>query len=431
LRPIDDETRKALDGTRPADYLQVWAWRGGSLVHPEPLEVINYSWGSDAGDTVKVGQKWQLTIADEAGKLGAWTFSDALSVAGTELRIVYRIGGAGALNAGKYRITANEPDEMVEARAVDEYGYIEPDGSLPPHKRWKYTTRAVVRLEAVDVTYGIDLDTFWGPQSPGSDATVFTEIARLSELYCPVVVDKGLIDRSVPTSTVYDGNKLEAIQDLAGRIGARYRMGGDGEMHLYPVNSAPVWRAEPHLSLVTVKRKQAIEGLYNVWVITGREGVQAVVPLTEGPLRYEGPHGRMPYKYSSDMLWSYAQAVEYGTELRDKFVTSLSLELKIETVPRPELQEGDRIEVACPVNSGNLVTLTGMITGIRRSGSPLPGPTEITLQCSYEEVAAAMNRTEWAENLTGQLPPLTWDRLPGTWGTLPELTWDNLGNATT
>lgn len=432
MRLIDDYTRGALDGSRPADELTVWAWRNGSLVLPEPLQLINYTWDSVAGPSQKVGQRWNFTVADPDGTLGAWTFEDTLSVAGTELWVIYKVGGAGAINAGRYRLIGNEPDEVVEAKVIDEYGYKEPDGSLPEHKRWKYTTRAVVKLEAVDITYSIDLDKFWSPQSPGTDATIVTEIQRLAGDYCPVVVDPGVTDRGVSRFLVYDGEKLEAIQDLASRIGARYRMGGDGEMHLYPMDSAPVWRVEPHVSLVKVSRRQKLEGLYNVWVINGKDNgngaapVQAVVPLESGPLRHGGPHGSVTYKYSSEMIETYAQAVEYGIELRDKFLTSLAVQLEIETVPRPELQEGDRIEVSCPISKGHLITLPGLITGIRRSGNPLPGLTSITVECSYQDVADAMNTSDWARHLTGELPELTWDRLPGSWGTLPDLTWDEL-----
>jgi hypothetical protein len=431
LRLIDAESLASLDGSRPADVLQVWAWRDGSLVFPEPLQVVSASLADDAGDSVKVGQKLSLTVADPDGTLGAWRFDDPLGVAGTELRVIYRVGGAGAVNYGKFRIVSNEPSEVHDWRTIDEYGYVEPDSPLEPHKRRVAVTTAVVKLEAVDLSYNVDLDEFWSPQSPGGGATIITEIQRFTADYFPVVVSPGVVDRAVSRFMVYDGNKLEAVQDLAARIGARYRMGGDGEMEVYAPATVPVWRAEPSVSLVNVTRKQSIDGLYNVWVIEGKDygdgrQVQAIVTQDSGPLRYNGPHGRKPYKYSSEMIETYAQAVEYGIKLRDEFQSSLAIELSVETIPRPELQAGDRIEVACPVAAGHLIYIPGTITGISRSFGAVPGGTSLTVQCSYSDVDAALTRTDWAQNLTGELPPLTWDRMPGSWGSLPAITWDNL-----
>lgn len=85
MRPIDEATRTALDGSRPADTFIVWAWRGGSLAVPEPLQIINWSADDAAGDSVRIAQQLSLTIADPDGTLGAWRFDDPLSVAGTQL----------------------------------------------------------------------------------------------------------------------------------------------------------------------------------------------------------------------------------------------------------------------------------------------------------------------------------------------------------
>ena len=88
MRPIQADSLLALEGSRPADILLVWAWRGGALVLPEPLQVISWSADDNAGDSVKVSQTLSLTIADPDGTLGAWKYDDPLSVAGTRLQVV-------------------------------------------------------------------------------------------------------------------------------------------------------------------------------------------------------------------------------------------------------------------------------------------------------------------------------------------------------
>jgi hypothetical protein len=430
VRLIDEGSLAALDGSRPADSLTVWAWRDGSLVLPEPLDVIDWSVSDDAGDSVKIGQKLSLTVADPDGSLGAWRFDDPLSVAGTELHVIYTVGGAGAVNFGWFRVVGNEPTTAVDSRVVDEFGLDAPDSLNAPHERRRYVTTGVVKLEAVDLTFDVDRDKFEAPRSPRT-ATVLSEIASLTAAYFPTVVDPGVTDANVSSRLVFDKERLEAVQDLASRVNARYRMGGDGECHIYPVSSAPVWRVEPEVSLVSVARKQSIDGLFNKWIVEGKDSrngspVRGSATVETGPLRWGGPHGKAPDFYSSEMITTRAQADYYAAELRDRFLASLAIELAVETVPRPELQAGDRIEVGCPVTAGHVAYFPGAVTSIRRGGSTVPTGTSLTVTCSYGDVINALGRTEWAKNLTRTLPALTWDRMPANWGQLPPIIWNDL-----
>ncbi|MHC6592433.1 hypothetical protein [Arthrobacter sp. C152] len=431
MRLLDDVSRRALEGSRPADTLIAWVWRGGNLILPEPLEVIDWSGQDDAGDSVKVNQKMTFTIADNSGKLGAWRLDDVLGVAGTRLHVVYKIGGAGAVNFGRFRITDNAPDEVTETRVINEYGYIEPDGSLPPHKRRIYITRAVVRIDAVDLTVDADNDKFEAPVSPPSGATVRSEFQRLMARHFPTVFEPGVPDSPLSSQLIFQKERLEAGQDILSVVGARYRMGGDGECQAYMPGGAPVLRIEPDAGLVSVSRKQSITGLYNRWVVEGKEAtdgskVTAAVSLEQGPLRYDGPHGRIPFFYSSTMIESWEQAYAYALKLRNEFLASLAVELEVSTVPRPELQGGDRIEVGCPIAAGHVVYVPGTITSISRQGDKAPRETRIRVACAYGDVDHALTTSPWAEYLTDQKPELTWERMPSTWGRLPNITWDAL-----
>lgn len=431
MRLIDEATTTALKGSRPGDTWLAWAWRGSKLVVPEPLEVISWSGSDAAGDNTKIGQQLTITVADHDGTLGAWRYDDPLSVAGTKVQLIYRVGGASAVNFGWFRITENEPDEVIDSRVVDEYGYVEPDGDLPPHKRRVFFTKAVVKLTLVDLTINPDLDKLESPESPAADSTIVGEFRRLTADYFPTVVDGGVIDRPVSTKLVYDRERLEAGQDLLGRISAGYRMGGDGECHVYAYGTAPVLRIEPRAALISVRRKQSLTGLYNRWVVEGKqsgdgEPVRAAANLEVGPLAYGGDHGRVPFHYQSEMIETYEQAATYAHELRDKFLSTLALELRVETTPHPALQGGDRVEIGCPVVAGHVVYFKGTITAISRSGDTLPRETRLTVSCSYLDVLSGLARTDWAQHLTSERPPLTWDRMPATWGTLPAITWTDI-----
>lgn len=431
MRPIDEATLDALDGSRPADTLIVWAWRDGSLVVPDPLQIIDWSANDSAGDSVKIAQQLSLTVADPDGSLGAWRFDDPLSVAGTRLQVIYRVGGAGALNYAWFRVTGNTPDEMVDWRTINEYGLVVPDGEQEPHTRKVPIVTGVVKIETVDLTINVDRDRFESPQSPSAGATVLSEFARLTKDHFPTVTDPGVTNVSVSSQTVWDRERLESCQDLLSRIAARYRMGGDGECHIYPLNTAIVWRVEPGQALVSATRKQSLDGLYNRWVVEGKDAgngdpVRGTAEIESGPLRRGGPHGKAPFFYSSEMITTQRQADDYALELRDRFLATCAIELNVVTTPRPELQAGDRIEVGCPLAAGYVAYIPGAITSIKSGGNPTPGPTSLTVTCSYSDVITALSRTAWAKNLTRTLPPLTWDRMPATWGTIPAVTWDNL-----
>ncbi|WGM21870.1 hypothetical protein QEH68_06765 [Paenarthrobacter sp. OM7] len=431
MRLIDQDTLDALEGSRPADNLTVWAWRGGQLVVPEPLNVKNWSADDEAGENVKVAQRIGITVADPDGTLGAWRFDDPLGVGGTRLQIIYNVGGASAVNFGWFRITGNVPTEYRESRIINEYGYIEPDGSLPPHKKRVWITTAAVSLTVVDITSDVDRDRLQAPQSPGAGATVISEWKRLTGRYFPTVVDPGVTDTGLSRQLVYEKERLEAGQDLLSRVSARYRMGGDGEAHIYPQRGPVVLRIEPNQGLINVSRSQSIDGLYNRWVVEGKneatgDPIFGVKDIENGPLRYGGDHGQVPFFYSSEMITTVAQATTYAEKLRDEFLGNLAVELSAEIIPHPELQAGDRVEIGCPVPAGHVVYLPGDITSISRAGSPIPGNTTLTVSCSYTDVLAALDRTEWAQHITDEMPELTWDLMPGSWGQLPPILWSEL-----
>lgn len=431
---IDDVSKAALEGSRPGDELIVWAWYDGDLAWPDPLQVASWSLSGSSDASSKVQQQINLTIADPSGGLSPWLMDDPLGVGGVLLQVVYRVGGAGAVNVGWFRVESNSPTESAVGYTIPEYGYFEADSPTAPHQRPVMAyTGSVVEVTAVDLTSNVERDRFLSPQSPkGTSPTVLGEVSRLVGAHFPVEVDPGVTDTGVSRKLVYDRERLEAIQDLLTSINARYRMGGDGEMRVYPISPGPVvWRVEPMAGLVSVQRQQTIAGLYNAWVVEGKDGangrpVTATVYLQTGPLRWGGPHGKVPHFYSSEIITTWGQARAYAETLRDRQAAALSVELEVETVPRPEIQAGDRIEVGCPMAAGHVAYLPGEVVRIQSGGSPLPGPTRMTVACSYADVVTAISRTPFGEHLTRTKPELTWDRMPTSWGAAPNITWNNL-----
>jgi hypothetical protein len=429
---IDDVSRAALEGSRPADEVIAWAWYDGALAWSEPLSINAWSKTYSADKKAKVQRQYSFTIADPDGSLSPWLFHDPLGVGGTVLQVMYRIGGAGTLNVGWFRLEANTPKQSHVRYTIPEYGYMEPDSERAPHERdVMVPAGGTVEVNAVDISADVDRDKLLTPESPKT-TTVLAEVSRLIGDHFPVVIEDGVTDGPVAKTLVYEKERLEAVQDLLASIGARYRMGGDGEMRVYPIAPGPlVWRVEPNAGLVEVGRGQSIAGLYNMWVVTGKEegtgrAISAIATLKSGPLRVDGPHGRVPTFYESDQITSVAAAQKYAENLRDRQDQTYAVELSVDVVPRPELEAGDWIEVGCPTKDGHVIYIPGEISSIQASGSPIPGPMNLKVTCSYSDVFDALARTEWSQYLTREKPALTWDRMPATWGTAPAVTWNDL-----
>lgn len=413
MRTIQDAVRNALEGSRKADTLTVWAWRDNKLAYPEPLDISSWTLEDDGNDNVKINQRCSFTVLDPTGELGAWKFDDALGTGGTQLQVIWNVGDTGSVNYNMYRITENDPTEVVEWRKIFEAGLEEPDSDEEPNFRWVPIVRAAVKLTGVDLTDYPDNDKLEAPESPPAGATVIDEFKRLMKNYFPVVVDAGVTDTAASPMTVYEKERLENGQDLLARINAKYRMGGDGECHIYRPNRAPVLRIEPGRGLVAVSRRQSSRGLKNRWVVEGKDAVTgfpvvAAVQLDSGPLRAGGPHGIAQEFYTSEMITSTTQAVAYADVLRNEALNKLSIDLEVDTLPRPDLQTGDRVEIGYPV-PGKVIYLVGAIVRASSSGDPLPKGTKLTVRCNYTDVMTALGTTPWARYLTGNKPPLPWD----------------------
>jgi hypothetical protein len=393
MRLVDADTINSLNGSRAGESLTVYAWYNGRLSYPDPLPVSDarFSWDRD-----RQVQSLSLTVADPDGTLAPWLLDDPLGVGGARLQVRHNVGGASPIPQGWYRITAPAPAERWRSYLIDEAGRINTDSPIPNGKKEVLISGgATIQLQAADLGILLKNDRLLAPESPkGGSPTVLSEIRRLAGVTVPVVTTAGVVDRAVPRNTIYERERLDAIQALCKSITCDYRMNGDGQLEVYSLAAqAPVatLRGGAEGMLVQVDRSQELEGLYNTFVVDGTANndrpVRAIAEITSGPLRVDGPHGRYTTFYESNLISTELQARNYAESMRDTHLAGLTVTLRVTCLPVPHLQQGDWVNVGNPVVNGQHVTLAGMIRSIDQAWTGTTADScTVLVECSYADV---------------------------------------------
>lgn len=401
MRNVDQATLDALRGSRAGDKVTVFVWYNGNLAYPEPLPISSYSFDWDITRQI---QTFSCQVTDKDGVLAPWLLEDPLGVGGSLLQVRYQVGSAGIINMGWYRVARNTPDERWRSYLINNLGAVHTDSEIPPGKDLVYVSGgAGIAVTAYDLASVAKRARLLAPESPPSTSlTIVSEVTRLMRDIAPVVTTAGVTDRNVSRNIIYDRERLDAVQDLCKRIFCDYRMNGDGQLEIYPVaRQAPVATLEggPGGLLVKVDRAQDWEGLYNQFVVdgtkTGTDGsttpIRAVRQIETGALSVFGPHGRVPEFYSSTMIQTQEDADAYAYQMMVTQLSGLTVDLLVTALPQPYLQQGDWVTVANPVIGGAPVPLVGKIKAMRLSGAGAPKTMDLTVQCSYWDVAAAIS----------------------------------------
>ncbi|WPM94343.1 hypothetical protein VG1_CDS0019 [Arthrobacter phage Cupello] len=372
------------------------------MTYPGALPIADWSLEWDGSASKQVQGVLNLTVKDPDGSLAPWLWDDPLGVGGAELMCRYVVGGAGTVNRGWYRITGNEPKESWYSRTVREEGYREPGGSVPAGNRLVMVTGGtLVPLTAEDRTVNLALDEFLVPEQPaGASPTVVSEIQRIVGDAVPLVF-LGVTDEPVPLDVTYEGPRIDAVMDLAGRVGASLRMGGNGELEVYVKDPAPVWAVAggDDGALINIDRSQSVDVLANVGVARGEykyvdgggqeqtRPLTGVAQVTSGPLAVGGPHGRIPREMESKLLDTQAKVDKAARSLITNYLASLTLDLEVTSLPNPALQVGDTVTVTQPVVDGRLVPLVGEVIKMKLTGSGSSvGNMVMTVRCSMGQV---------------------------------------------
>jgi hypothetical protein len=211
-----------------------------------------------------------------------------------------------------------------------------------------------VTVTAVGLLTLIDEARFVSPFQP--TGTFASTLRKLVEPALTVTIDSTLTDRSVPTSMVWDEDRLGALNELLDAWPADAYVTNEGYLAVVPA-------VDPTVSVLTltdgtggtlVDRSASVsrDGAATVVVARGESTAGAVVQGTAydqsgGPLAYDGNFNPLPvpFFYASPLLTTNAQANAAALTVLRRRQRASRQDLEIEAVPNFALTAGDLITV--------------------------------------------------------------------------------------
>jgi hypothetical protein len=347
------------------------AWYDGEST-AEDLPIVG---GSIDGDSdADVRHTLTVTVADPDGRLVPRAATDPLAVFGQELKVSMSVLGLGYADAtptglGWFRIQVARPKERwMRSAGVWRHG------------------GATIELECLDRMQILADYRFIVAEQPPAGATVVSEIRRLVEDLVPIgEIDGALTDAPVPAGTVYQDDRVSALQALARSIGGNLIVDSEGSLRLVrptQYGAIPVWTFQVGEGgdIVDYATELTRDGVINAVVATGdadtdHAPVQGIAYDTDpaSPTRWGGPFGRVPLGYSSPLLTTPGQAGQAAATRLANYRRGREREIPITCPPNYLLELDDPVAVVLPDR-----TMQGRI--VRLSLPLRPGRMSVTVR---------------------------------------------------
>lgn len=338
MRSLDPDLAAVLTGSYEIRvYADAW-YDGATTVEDLPLVDAAIEWDADAD----VQASLKAVVKDPDGRLVPREATDPLAPFGQEIAVSATVVARGR--------------PAFEPVPLGWFGLQDPESTerwrRRPSGTWRPPTASISVVGEDRMRLLADYP-FLAPSQPPAGATVVSEINRLVEDLVPVAdLDNGLVDRAVPAGTIYEGDRVPALQALARAIGGNLVVNSSGV--LVPARptqygDAPVWTftVGEGGDILDYRWKPTRDGVYNAVVASGeadgdKAPVRAIAYNTSptDPTRWDGPFGRKPYFFSSPLLTTTAQCVLAAQSRLDNLIRGRERELTL-TVRRNFLYEPD------------------------------------------------------------------------------------------
>lgn len=382
MQLISDEFREMLTGSS-TPVVRVDAFREGRLIH-ESLPVTGGQVTITAGQSIRSTVTVSVTDGDSedrpGGSLVPRAPGDVLHpLSGTELRVSagFQLAQRVELvSLGRYMVIGAAGDPIKWSV------YARPAGS-PVAVMEPVTTT----VECADYARKIQDDRFMAVEQPKA-ASVGAELARILRGVVPFALPDGVPSVPVPSDITYEADRLDAAQKLADVLDMDLILRPDGVATLQPRGiGAAVWdiNAGDEGVLVSHSWNVTRDGFYNAVVVTGADSaaglpIRATAVLSDGPHRFGGPAGRIPFYFNSPVITTQAAAAAAAGTRLNSLLRARTQEVTVECAWNPALEVGDTVRIIAP-NGGRVA---GRV--VQASWPLLPGPMSLRVAVAPESL---------------------------------------------
>jgi hypothetical protein len=373
---------EAFEGSTTDARMQFNLWYDGALIQQD-VKVGAWKMGWDASRQVRC--QTDATILDDDGSLTPWDLDDALGTGGGILQSKLLIGNM-SLAVGWQPVTEANPEETW--RILDGTTQWIPGGASIP-------------VSAEDVTEDILAYRFLSPEAPKAGNGSIAEIQRLLTGLCDVRVDDAVVDKAVPAGLIYKEDRMDAVEDLVGNLGALWKITGDGQFHVYMESTEPVWETTggSEGNIIRVQRQLSRAKAYNAFVSrnTAADGteLQGIALEDKGAARFGGPLKVRTLYHAASLATTQAAVLKDAQTVRDNRRLKSTAVLPLRVVLHPGLEVNDWITVNMPLPDGSEAPITGKVLTIDWSGSgSVPVGMDLKLECNALQLQAASARVK-------------------------------------
>lgn len=334
MRQVSERLEQILDGSFSVRYVASIA-RGDRELTGLDVLVESCSW--DASADVEAEASLRVLRVDPDGESFApQSMDDLFAPFGSEvtLSVEFSAGSMSeTLQVGVYRLVAVPRIERDVQVLLGE---------------WR-TVSEVVELVLEDRMSAVVADRFTGAAVVRNRQSAWAELDWLTAF--PTV--ESVPDRAVPANTLYEREREDAVQKIAGVLGGVAHFDEDGALtvRVAATEVSQTLRLASGSSVVSIDAEMDSGTVYNGVVVTGKrqdsDGTEfsREVWVSQGPLDPSGPFGRKPYFFSSDFIYTNAQADAEAQRLLGIVSTLRGRQVTVTCVLDPRTQLGDLVRV--------------------------------------------------------------------------------------
>lgn len=210
---------------------------------------------------------------------------------------------------------------------------------------------ATLKITAPDLMDAVQRSRFTGPYSTyDNTAYLFVLDFLLFPLVPNVQTDTTISHRGMRTKS-WERERLDAVQEVIDSMPGRGGLDSSGTFVVEPANVvrplSGVLRSGVGGNVISVRTLANPDSGFNACVAIGRDpitgqDIQGIAYVTSGPRRWDGPYGRNPGFYASDLLTTVQMCRDTAYATLDRWQRRQAEVWRVEMAPDPRLELGDR-----------------------------------------------------------------------------------------